>query len=318
MPRRPASLPPELMDTSFALTQSDRLDVPRKRTHGRDLHAPSRGIRLPLHTVATRAAALRAYTQLDPTVVLVDVSAAGVWGAPLPFWVQASCDVRLARPRGSAQPRRKQVTGRKLSFSSGEVVVVDGTRVTSPARTFLDLAEMLPLHDLVAAGDYFVNEHPEDHPRPRTPLCTVAELRWVVAAHPGKRGVKKARAALDLIREGADSPQETFLRLTLTDHGLPEPVLNHALILPWRGPCAWPDLAYPDWRLSLQYDGETHRDPEQFRRDFERQRLTEEAGWTEVRIGHGDLKGSRPFAVVRVREALRKAGWGGASTRGNS
>ncbi|SEB66277.1 hypothetical protein [Arthrobacter woluwensis] len=269
-------------------------------------------------TVASHAAALRAYTELDPSVTLVDLSAAGIWGAPLPFWIQASAEIRLARPRGSGQPRRKRVTGRKLSFAPGEVVVTEGARVTSPARTFLDLAELLPLHDLVAVGDYFVSEHPESHPRPKTPLCATVDLRRVVAAHPGKRGVKNARAALDLIRVGADSAQETYLRLALTDHGLPEPVLNHSLYLPWRGPCVWPDLAYPEWRLSLQYDGETHRDPAQFRRDFERQRLTEETGWTEVRIGHGDLKGSRPFAVVRVREALMKAGWEPSTPRGNS
>lgn len=193
-------------------------------------------------------------------------------------------------------------------------MIHDGVRVTSPARTYLDLAEFLRVEDLVAVGDHLVNAHDEHHPYPRTALCTVAELRRTVEAHPGKRGIKNARLALDMIRVGADSAQETLLRLALVEHGLPEPVLNHSLSLPWRGVCVWPDAAYPEWRLSLQYDGGVHDGKAQYLRDFERQRLTEEAGWTEVRIGKGDLKGSRPFAVVRVREALVRAGWSGKSS----
>jgi len=312
MPRRTTPLPEPLLQTSFALIRSDQLDVSRKRTLGRDLTAPSRGLRLPAESGLPAAALLRGYSELDEHSVLVDYSAAEIWNAPLPLWPPRDGQVRLARPRGASTPRRKQVGGRKLSFAPGEVVMHDGVRVTSPARTFLDLAEFLPLEDLVAAGDHLINAHDEHHPRPRQALCTVAELRRTVAAHPGKRGVRTARLALDLVRVGADSAQETFLRLALADHGLPEPVLNHVLSLPWRGRCVWPDVAYPDWKLSLQYDGGVHDGEAQYARDFERQRLTEEAGWAEIRIGKGDLKGKRPSAVVRVREALVKAGWPGS------
>ncbi|MDP5227648.1 MULTISPECIES: hypothetical protein [Arthrobacter] len=318
MPRHPTPLPDPLLETSFSLIRSDQLDVSRKRTLGRDLMAPSRGLRLPTGPDLPASALLRGYSELDERLVLVDYSAAEIWNAPLPLWPPRDGEVRLARPRGDSKPRRKQVGGRKLSFAAGEVLMHDGVRVTSPARTFLDLAEFLQLEDLVAAGDHLVNAHDEHHPRPRQALCTVAELRRTVVAHPGKRGVRTARLALDLVRVGADSAQETFLRLTLAEHGLPDPVLNHSLSLPWRGRCVWPDVAYPDWKLSLQYDGAVHDGQSQYVRDFERQRLTEEAGWTEVRIGKGDLKGRRPFAVVRVREALAKAGWPGSGTRENS
>ncbi|WP_157365092.1 hypothetical protein [Arthrobacter sp. QXT-31] len=40
-----------------------------------------------------------------------------------------------------------------MTFKPGEVVIHDGVRVTSPARTWLDLAGLLNVDELIAAGD---------------------------------------------------------------------------------------------------------------------------------------------------------------------
>lgn len=52
----------------------------------------------------------------------------------------------------------------------------DGVRVTSPERTFLDLAAALPLDDLVAAGDALVTEHGPEFPSPRTAVSSIEAL----------------------------------------------------------------------------------------------------------------------------------------------
>ncbi|QCO97489.1 hypothetical protein FCN77_06885 [Arthrobacter sp. 24S4-2] len=83
----------------------------------------------------------------------------------------------------------------------------------TPARTWLDLASVLGFDALVAAGDSVVVEHGEDFPLPRQPLTAVPDLQRIVRQHPGMRGVKRARLALDLVRAGADSAPETMLRL---------------------------------------------------------------------------------------------------------
>jgi hypothetical protein len=194
--------------------------------------------------------------------------------------------------------------GHQLSFKPGEVVIFDGVRLTSPARTWLDLASMLSVDELVAAGDSIVVEHGDDFPMPRQPLASIMDLRGIVARHPGTRGVKKARLALDEIRVGADSGPETLMRLALVRAGLPEPALNVVLRNGLGHPVVWPDAAYPQHRIALQYDGNHHGDPDQYRRDIRRQALTESLGWREVRVQMGDLDGDRPFVVEKVRALL--------------
>ncbi len=184
---------------------------------------------------------------------------------------------------------------------------MDGLRVTSPARTWLDLASVLTPDELVAAGDSIVVAHGPDFPVPRNPLATPAELERMVAAHPGMRGVGTARAALADIRVGADSPQETKMRLILCRAGLGEPVLNYVIRNTWGQPCVWPDAAYPERRVALQYDGAHHAEPGQQQLDLRRLAMTEGFGWKEVRVFKEDLEGERPFVIEKVRAALARS-----------
>ena len=137
---------------------------------------------------------------------------------------------------------------------------------------------------------------------PRQPLAAVPDLQRIVSQHPGMRGVKKARLALDLVRVGADSAPETMLRLALVRAGLPEPALNVVLRNGLGHPVVWPDAAYPEHRIALQYDGLHHGDPEQYRRDIKRQSVTESLGWRELRVRtEHDLEGEKACRRHRVR-----------------
>jgi hypothetical protein len=191
-----------------------------------------------------------------------------------------------------------------MTFRPGEVVTHDGVRVTSPARTWLDLAGLLSVDELIAAGDSVVVAHGPEFPKPRTALATIDDQRRMVAAHPGMRGMKTARLALPEIRVGSDSPQETRLRLALARTKLGEPVLNHVIRNSWGQPAVWPDAAYPQHHLALQYDGGHHSDPDQATRDRRRKETTERLGWTELRIFKDDLDGDKPFVLQKVRATI--------------
>ncbi|MDP5228134.1 MULTISPECIES: DUF559 domain-containing protein [Arthrobacter] len=243
----------------------------------------------------------------------MDLTAAGVHHMPLPSRLRGDWRVYLGRARGRNRARRKNVVGRVVTFKEGEVVLLEGLRITSPARTWLDLAVRLDLTDLVAAGDFLVCEHGPEAPVPRRAICSVEELDAVIRKHPGMRGVKNARAALELIRVGADSPQESALRLALYEHGLPEPVLNHILRTPDGKAAVWPDLAYRKRRISIQYDGEHHEGSDQYQKDIRRQALTEQLGWREIRISKDDLVGNFPHAVTKIRRILEQSGWSPAT-----
>lgn len=98
------------------------------------------------------------------------------------------------------------------------MAVVDGVPATAEARTWVDLAEQLPMADLVAAGDSVL--------RGRT---TRRELELFVRGARRRRGVVKARAALDLLDERSRSRPESHLRFRLVDAGLPKPRVNHPI-----------------------------------------------------------------------------------------
>ncbi|KQQ99899.1 hypothetical protein ASF72_17685 [Arthrobacter sp. Leaf141] len=306
---RRVPLPAHLTTGSFSLRASDKAGVTRTRTAAGDLVTVSRGVRVPLLSAAAGAAALRAYTDLDDTSILVSLSAAHVWGAPLPPGCGADWRIHLARRRGFSFPRRVNVVGHVLTFLPGEVVEYDGVRLTSPARTWLDLAALLSLEDLVAVGDFLVCAHGKSFPVPRDAICSAEDLRAIAARHPGMRGIKTARAALDMVRVGADSAAETRMRLALVEAGLPEPTLNHVLWGPRGAPEVWPDAAYPEWGIALQYDGSHHAGREQYLRDLVRHDRTVALGWIEVRVGRRHLEGERPTVVPLVRRALQSRGW---------
>jgi hypothetical protein len=311
---RRAPLPLHLTTGSFSLRAADKAGVTRTRTAARDLVTVSRGLRVPAGSAAAGAAALRAYTDLDDEAILSLGSAARLWSAPLPGRLEEDWRIHLARRRGRSTPRRVNVVGHQLTLLPDEVVELDGVRLTSPARTWLDLATVLSADELVIAGDSMVCEHGPEFPVPRDALCSIDELRSMVERHPGSRGVRKARAAVELIRVGADSPPETRLRLVLVRAGLPEPVLNHVVWGddPWGGagsPVLWPDAAYPQRRVALQYEGAQHNGEDQYLRDIRRADTAARSGWLEVRVSRLDLAGEHPAAVGKVRRALESRGW---------
>jgi len=297
-------MPPQLPPGSFLAADARALGLTPRQLTRDGIFTPSRGIRLPLHSRGSVTDNVRAYTRLDPGSVLTHGTSARIWGVCLPAWLEADWRIHIARCADSCKPRRRNVVGHQLSFKPGEVMMFDGVRLTSPARTWLDLAAVVGIDELVAAGDSIVVEHGGEFPLPRQPLANLSDLQRLVSQHPGMRGVRKARVALDLVRVGADSAQETILRLALVRAGLPEPVLNVVLRNGLGHPVVWPDAAYPEYRVALQYDGSHHGDADQYRRDIRRAALTEALGWREIRVEKSDLEGERPLVVEKVRSLL--------------
>ena len=106
---RRAQLPDHLTTGSFSLRASDKAGVTRSRTRAKDLLLVSRGIRVPAASGLSGAAALKAYTDLDDSSLLVSLSAARIWGIPLPGNHNGDWRVHIARRRGFSFPRRANV-----------------------------------------------------------------------------------------------------------------------------------------------------------------------------------------------------------------
>ena len=215
----------------------------------------------------------------------------------------------LIRPEGAAHLDRPHVIVHRMKLYEDEVTRIDGVPVTTPARTWLDMAELLSVDEIVAMGDHCVRV-----PRPGfegrdMPLCSIGDLQRTVDRHRGKRGLRKAKEALELIRVGSDSPQETLLRLAIVRAGLPEPELNVPIIADDGSRHHEPDLSYRKYKIGIEYEGEHHGEEWQIVRDIHRSERYAALGWTEVRISKSHMVNDAKPAAAKVLVALAQAGW---------
>ncbi|MGC4747719.1 hypothetical protein ACLQ28_18995 [Micromonospora sp. DT201] len=139
-------------------------------------------------------------------------------------------------------------------------------------------------------------------------LTTRAALTTVENANAERPGGRRARWIFDLADPGAQSPPESQLRVRLVLGGLPRPVAQHPIQLAG-GLVLHPDLAWPEFRVAVEYDGRWHSDPEQLHRDRRRLNLLVGAGWLVLHVTSRRLQNDFPAVLSEVRSALISRGW---------
>ncbi len=217
--------------------------------------------------------------------ILAGFSASALHGAR---WIDP------ARPAAIIDTNRRPQAGVTVweeHIDPDEVDIVGDLRVTIPARTALDLARRYPLGVAVAAIDALA----------QAVELKPADIELLVDRYRGRRGMKGARAALELIDTGAQSPKETWLRLLLLRAGFPRPQTQIAVRNEWRWVEAYLDMGWEDIKVAVEYDGDQHRtDRAQYVKDIRRLNMLERYGWIVVRVVAED----HPHDVIdRVTEA---------------
>lgn len=262
------------------------------------LAAPFHGVRSTFEPV-TAAERCRVYAaKMRQDAVFTSVSAARLWGVPLPAWL-ADDLVHVAAPLGTARPGGRGVAGSLYLPGAVTVTEMDGLRMLSAADTWASLGTVLPLADLVAAGDFLVTPSFASSVAPAT---TLDELR-AVAGRPGFRGARLARAAARLVRVGPLSRPESLSRVLVVSGGVPEPICNLRV-----SPLLTFDLAWPQWRLGFDYHGATHRSAAQHAKDVARGDLARQLGWAAMQASSDDLFDA-PFDLLgRIRSRLAARG----------
>ena len=312
--RSPKPLPPSFSDP-FLAADALQAGLTAGRLRASDLRIPSRGIRVPRLSgdagdagdLASRA---RPYLDLLPDAVLSHTTAARLHGMPLPPSYRNESVLHLTRPSVSADTTRRQVRCHRRKLGTSDVVrPVPGIRVTSPARTFTDLAGILPLQDLVVVGDWLVSEHERSYGRVRRAVVPMETLQGYVSGLRWVPHIRTVRRAVELVRVGVDSPPETLLRLLLHDAGLPEFRPNLPLLDSTGRPVVWIDLGCPEYRTSVEYDGAHHLTREQQLRDHNRDLLVSELGWHQVKISADDMRRGNHWVAGKVARGLRLGGW---------
>lgn len=292
---------PEPFDREpFRVADAVDAGIGRRRLDGGDLARPFRGIRSPggERTLLDAASLL-----LRPGDRFSHTTAAEILGAPLPGFAEGL--IHITAGPGLRMQRTRGVIGHE---SDGrQSMDVRGLPVSEPTEVFASLGPLLPMSLLVAVGDFLVLD-PRRAEEGR-PLATVDELREAARAI-GRRGIRRAREAADLVRTGVESPRETDLRLELVLAGLPEPVCGYEVrdrLGRWIG---WFDLAWPAFRVLGEYDGDQHRtSTEQYDRDLRRVDAVREDGWAHLRVRKSGLGAGASETVAQFRRALIRGGW---------
>ncbi|MGY1601741.1 DUF559 domain-containing protein [Geodermatophilus sp. SYSU D00815] len=227
-----------------------------------------------------------------PGAVVSHHTAAAMWKVEIPL-VTTDGPVHLTVPPASGARNRRDRQLHRADLPLEDVERRWGIAVTTPARTWRDLAGVLESAHLLAVTDQLLDV-----------LCTVEELERALARRPGGRGAARARRVLPVADPQVDSPMESVLRWLLHEAGLPRPVLQFRATDGEGRRIGFGDLAWPDRRVLIEFDGDVHRERDVFVRDLRRQNRLVLEGWTVLRFTSADVLG-RPAAVVTVvRRAL--------------
>lgn len=157
------------------------------------------------------------------------------------------------------------------------------------------------MEDLIVAADRILCR--------RRPLATFHELERVLIRHPGARGVRLLRAALEESIEDSDSSRETRLRTRIIAAGLPRPAVAHTITDAHGHDVATADLAFPEYRVLLEYEGAHHLiDRRQWAIDLDRFNRYQELGWLSLRIGAAQFDGLTATLAL-IERTLTTRGW---------
>jgi Protein of unknown function (DUF559) len=224
--------------------------------------------------------------------VLTGVSAAAVLGTK---WLDGNRPAELIRINRHSPPG---IVVRSYNLAADETCRRRGMQVTTPARTVFDIGRDLAVRQAIPILDALA----------RATGITPAEVVALAATKQGVRGVRRLRATIDLVDAGAESPQESRLRLILVFGGLPKPETQIEFFDDFGEPFIRVDMGWREWKVAVEYDGIQHwTDPKQRAWDIERIALLEAMGWIVIRVSAQMM--STPHVIVdRVRARLRTAG----------
>jgi hypothetical protein len=252
------------------------------------------------HLVLSRLA----YEFAKTSVVLSHVSAAVIHGAPL--WDLSLGEVHLTRIDGKSGRREAGIIQHRGQLREGEVMLVDGRKVTSPTRTALDLTTIADLEHALPAMDHFL----------RTGRTTKADLRG------GAKAMAQWANTLgtDLVINFADGRRESLAEsrtaVLLIGTGKPSPEPNYEIrdrygnVL-WRVDFAWPELG-----VFLEFDGKVKYTKylkagedvtdAVLREKKREERICSRTGWRCIRLTWADL--ARPAETLRYIISVLEGG----------
>jgi hypothetical protein len=291
------------LPSAFSVADAYAHGFTRAQMRNRSLVAPFHGTRVGAAAAIPFELSCRALaTRMPPGAAFSHRTAAVLHGMPLPLPAVAPVlDVTTPAPRRAT--RRGGTRGHSAVLSSADIAVLGGLPVTTVERTWCDLGSILAVPDLVAVADFLLWHE--------APMSTATRLAEAIEVYPSRSGRRALRLALGLTSDHSRSRPESLVRVDLALSSLPTPVANLEVHLPIARRTVYLDLAFPDYKLELEYHGDQHRtDVRQWRSDVRRANDIGDEGWQTLQFTADDLA-DLPGLRRRVERRLRRLGWSG-------
>jgi very-short-patch-repair endonuclease len=287
------SLPPELSDSAFTYETGRRAGIGEGRLRGSDLARPFHGIRSSKTSLELVERCRAIASELPPGSFFSSVTAAALMNVPLPSRNRFGTAVHIAVISPHRAREGRGVVGHKIQLMGGDSWMLHGLPVSTPERVWCELGVQLSVPELVAAGDWLINV--------AAPITTREKLGDAFRRYPDRRGKRRLRIAGELLDGRAESPKESELRVLLVLGGIMGLESNWPVRIGNRSYRI--DLALPSRKIAIEYQGDYHRDPEQWRRDMTRVSQLESEEWHVFQFNSDDLRDPTELAA-RVRKVL--------------
>ncbi len=193
----------------------------------------------------------------------------------------------------AARPRLRDVAAHSGPLDPADVRTIGDVPVTTAVRTSWDLARWLPTTEAVVLIDRLLHRD----------LVTPAELAEYAADRAGRHGIRRFEQVIPLVDGRAESPQESRLRVALRLAGLPAPDVQRA-VYDSDGFIGRVDLAYPELRIAIEYDGQWHSDANQLHRDRQRLNRLQAAGWLVLHVTSARLRDDLDGLIREITQAI--------------
>jgi Protein of unknown function (DUF559) len=225
--------------------------------------------------------------------VISHQTAAALWRVEIPM-APPEQPAHLTVPPGSKARNRRDRRVHRGHLRPEDVETWWGMPVTTPARTWRDLGAALEPAALLAVTDQLLGF-----------LCRPADLQQALTRTPSGRGAARCRRVLAVADPRVDSPMESVTRWLLHAAGLPRPVLQYRALDDRGRQIGFGDMAWPEHKVLVEFDGNVHRERRVFVDDLRRQNRLVLEGWIVLRFTSADVLGRPDEVVAAVRRALR-------------
>ncbi len=232
-----------------------------------------------------------------PDSTIVGFTAAQLHGLWLPVRdepIHVATAVPELAGRAMTRTRRSQFRAHRRQLEDDDRAVVGGVCTLTLARAWRDVASVLTLPDLVAAGDSALRLG-----------ASCEELAAVVARTRGRRGARNAAHALPLLDARSRSRPESHLRVAVSGPDMPKFEVNVPIHRREGGWLAEPDLSLEEAMIALEYQGEDHAELRRMRKDITRFTDMRRDEWLTIAYGPAEVFGQPYLIKPEIRQLVR-------------